>query len=287
MTALSSAISWEGAREFPFAYVDGNSSVAFFEKSDAPEGRRRRINGVATAEEEDQQEETLVQSGIDWDYFLTKGFFNDNHDKTIGGVIGYPETVQFYRRGATLPDGLIAKANCTWVDGYLLEKDPRATTVWEKGLALQGTPRQLGFSIQGKALARSYDGKVVTKSFVRHCAVTHVPVLASTRANLISKSLSALENATPADLDRAWEAFEKAISLGEPSITLPEGELTGEGIARILARRDEPGSRKKKRRKRVLTKAQSIEIVGARYPGISTEKARRVVELIERRWRQK
>lgn len=234
-------------RELPFAFT---ADLTFFEKSGGGK-KSRRLAGVASTEEPDQQGEIMIQKGIDWSYFLSKGYFNDNHDKTIGGIIGYPEALQMYRQGDELPDGTIAKSHCTWVEGYLLQNDRRATEVWEKGLALRDTPRKLGLSVEGRARARSLDGSVVAKSLVRHCAVTHMPVNEGATANLFLKSLSQLEGASPDQLENAWEAFSKA--------------LTDQGLARRETR---------------LSKARAIDVVMHRYPGISKEKARAVVEQI-------
>lgn len=264
-------------REIPFRFF---AETSFFEKASEPEGKRRRVAGVISTEEEDQQGETIVQRGIDFSYFLEKGYFNDHHDKTIAGIVGYPESVRVYRKGDTLPNGERARANLTWCEGRLLENDPRADAIWKKAQALEGTDRRLGFSVEGSARLRSDDGKTILKSVVTHCAVTHKPVNAGTTASVFLKALVDVEAANPAQLDRAWDAFAKALSMGEPSPppVSPEPK-TGEGAARVMSRRDEPRA-KRKRRARQMTKAQAIDAIVDRYPGMTKAKAARVLAAI-------
>lgn len=275
-------------RDIPFAFT---ADASFFEKANAEPGKRRRVAGIMSTEEEDQEGEVILQKGIDWSYFLTKGFFNEHHDKTIDGLIGYPEQLQPFRAGAELPDGEIAKANCTWVEGHLLEGDERADKIWKKAIALRNTPRKLGFSIEGRSRARSQDGKTVIKSMVRHCAITHMPVNAGSGLSAFMKAISVAEAAKPEDLERAWlmfaesisaGSFAKSITVGEAdSIIVPTGPLTGEGVARLTSRRDAPGKRRR-RKHNSISKAQAVEYVLDRCPGLSNEKARRIVEIIER-----
>lgn len=264
-------------REIPFRFF---AEATFFEKADAAEGKRRRIAGVISTEEQDQQGETIIQRGIDFSYFLEKGYFNDHHDKSIGGIVGYPESLRVYRRGETLPNGEVARANLTWCEGRLLENDPRADAIWNKSQALAGTDRQLGFSIEGNARARSEDGKTILKSVVTHCAITHKPVNAGTTASVFLKALVDVEAARPDQLDRAWAAFSKALTMGEPSPPPVSLEpKAGEGAARVMSRRDEPRG-KRQRRRRVLSKAQAVDAIVDRVPGMTREKAARVLRVI-------
>lgn len=241
-------------RELPFALP---VTACFFEKAGAG-AKRKCAAGILSAEEEDQEGETLIQKGLDYDYFLTKGFLNDNHDRTIAGIVGYPESIQRFQKGEELPNAAIAPVNCTWVDGYLLDGEPRAEIIWQKGCALQNTPRALGFSVEGKARLRSEDGKTVMKGIVRNAAITHMPVNARSRLDVFLKSLAAASQVDPEDVERAWDAFEKA--------------LTHQAIAR--------------RNYSTLTHAEAVEEVRTRYPAISRKKARRIVEVIFDRQRR-
>jgi hypothetical protein len=270
-------------RELPFAF---HGEASFFEKAGAPAGTERRVAGILSTEEEDQQGETVIQKGIDFGYFLEKGFFNEHHDKSIKGIIGYPEMVVPFRKGAELPDGSTAKANLTWVEGHLL-KGARATDVWEKALELQGTPRRLGFSVEGKSRLRSEDERTILKSMVRHAAITHMPVNAGAGLHAFAKAFEAAASADPDAIERAWIVFEKALTIGDAEVIItPAGPAIGEGSARILSVRDEPRAGKR-RKKKVISKAEALEYVLKRVPGLSIEKAVQTVEVILERSRRR
>jgi hypothetical protein len=134
------------------------------------------IHGIASLETPDIAGETVIQKGMDLSYFLNRGFFNDNHDKTTGGKIGIPTEAK------TTKDGLFVK-------GYLLDT-PRAQKIVELAEALDnsGGQRKLGFSIEGKVKQR--DGRIIKKSWLKDVAITAEPVHPDTYMNIV-KSLSA------------------------------------------------------------------------------------------------
>lgn len=149
------------------------SPLAFFEKASAPAGEKRRIAGIISTELPDKQDEVVLQQGLDFRPFLRGGWFNDNHRQDTTAILGYPKEVQRFRKGERLPDGSVASCNGTWAEGHLLDT-PDAQKVWELGKALASTDRRLGFSIEGKVVARSGpDGKTVAKAVVRNVAVTN------------------------------------------------------------------------------------------------------------------
>jgi hypothetical protein len=255
-----------GLQSVPFRIFGG---LSFFEKADADEDKKRRIAGVISTEALDHQGEIILQNGLDFSYFLQEGWFNDNHEKGIAGAVGYPESVSLYKAGEQLPDGSKAKRNCTWAEGYLLKGKPRADDIWLTALALRNTPRKLGFSVEGKVQQRlGQTGKIIAKADVLHCAVTHVPVNAETKLNAFAKSFVALNNSTPDCLEEAWTAFHKALTMGEPSVELPDEPQTGEGARR--------------RCKRKLSKQEAIAVVKSYFPGISNNAADRIIDSIAR-----
>jgi hypothetical protein len=134
------------------------------------------IHGIASLETPDIAGETVIQKGMDLSYFLNRGFFNDNHDKTTGGKIGIPTEAK------TTKSGLFVK-------GYLLDT-PRAQKIVELAQALDksGGQRKLGFSIEGKVKQR--DGRIIKKSWLKDVAITAEPVHPDTYMNIV-KSLSA------------------------------------------------------------------------------------------------
>ena len=206
-------------RELPF---DFEVAASVFEKSDAGAGKQRRIGGLISTESRDQHKETLLQRGLDFTPFSKAGWYNDNHDKKTGGIIGYPEVVKSYAAGERLPNGRLAKTAGTWAEWYLLNT-PRATEVWDLGKALQETDRSLGFSVQGSVHRRAgADLKTVTKATVREVAITGCPVNAEAQLEILAKSLEAVD---AADKDEENEVA-KALTVGTQGAS-PAGPKTG------------------------------------------------------------
>ena len=165
--------------------------VHFFEKAGAPVGRRRRIAGVITTDALDRQGEVIDQDGLDFTEFLEHGFFNENHAKSTPAILGWPDktSLRRFRPGEKLPTGKIARSNGHYVEGWLLENDPLADAIWRKGKALQdaGADRGLGYSIEGKTIARDpIQTNRVTRALVRHVAVTGSPV--NTESEFLAKA---------------------------------------------------------------------------------------------------
>lgn len=124
---------------------------------------RGLIGGVVSTEMVDFQGDKVLQKGLNWDYFLGNGWFNDNHDKTI---LGYPTKVE---KGDTE----------TRVEGYLLLDKPRAREFYETAVALKKaeTDRTLGYSVEGKILERDPEQPhIITKALVMRVALTEHPV---------------------------------------------------------------------------------------------------------------
>lgn len=139
------------------------------EKAD-PDGKKRlRIVGIASTEHKDRQGDRIKQGGLDFEPFLKYGFFNDNHSKKTTDVLGYPERVT----PVEIEDENGQKVKATAVEGYLLDT-PEARKIADLAMSLRGTPRQLGFSVEGDIQGRS--GEWITKAEVRHVAITNCPV---------------------------------------------------------------------------------------------------------------
>lgn len=148
-------------------------------------GGRRMIGGFISSSREDKQGETVLQRGLDMTYFAKNGFFNDNHDKSAGGVIGFPRVVDFRLNPAV-------GHKCWYSEGELLKTDT-ADRIWAVAQQLKDSGRSLGFSVEGKVLARHpNDKKQIIKARVSHVAVTQSPVNTDTRLEVLSKSLSSL-----------------------------------------------------------------------------------------------
>ena len=303
-------------QELPFQ-VD--IPVSFFEKSDAGEGKERRIGGIISTEREDQQGDVVIQKGLDFSGFLKNGWFNDNHSRHMDGVLGYPETAKQFKKGQALPNGKTAGSNCTWAEGYLL-KTKKADDVWDLAQGLQGTGRSLGFSVEGKIVRRQGKlRKTVAEATVQNVAITHCPVNDDSALDILSKSLQVAETMEPGALDSIINAgdindrltnletmLSKALAMGTHSAPVAsptgEGPKTGEGAGQVLTPQsldmdddeDEDGKKKKKSKKtslhiemtKSLSDEDAISWVQERIPGLGISEAGRFVEITKTLKRQ-
>lgn len=258
--------------------------VSFFEKADAPAGKRRRIGGIVSTESKDRQDEVVLQRGLDFNDFLRSGWYNDNHTKSTTGGVGIPESVQMFQKGARLPDGSAAKTAGHWAEGYLLDC-AEGERIWDyaQSLAKAGNDRRLGYSIEGKIDKRTGPGrKTIAKARVRNVAITNCPVNTETRMEALAKSLRAAEDEE--------EDTDKALAMGTASgINPPPGPVTGEGAGQVITGQSlesdvKPttyGKKKKKKRKRGqhLNKAQAVAWLDRRLPSVSTATLGRIVDL--------
>lgn len=137
-----------------------------------------RIAGYASNSNPDRQDDIIVQKGLDISEFLKCGFLNYDHysDK----IVGYPD------KQKTKLDN-----NGFWVEGVLLKTVPLAQSIWSTAVALKksNADRKLGFSVEGKTIARDKLGKII-KAKVYHVAVTSSPVNMTCTFDALCKSLS-------------------------------------------------------------------------------------------------
>lgn len=231
-------------------------AASLFEKADAPKGQTRRIGGVISTESPDRQGEVVLQKGLDFQDFLKSGWFNDNHSKsTTDGKLGYPVEVSHFQKGAKLPNGDKAETNAHWVEGYLLEDWGPADKIWQLGKSLAKTGRGLGFSVEGRVHRRigektvfkksadgnggKWVGNTVARASVANVAITDCPVNTDTGLELLAKSMGEepVELIASTEVDARLEALEKALTMGAPSKTAPEGPKSGdEGGAAVQAK---------------------------------------------------
>lgn len=267
-----------------FKFQLGGESLIFEDLSKA-KGSQRRIGGVISTETRDRQQEIVIQKGLNFDHFLRAGFYNDNHSKDTDAVIGWPEYVQTFKKGEKLPDGTLAKSNCTYAEGYLLEGDgsTRADRIWSlsQALAKSSSPRRLGFSIEGTVTKRLGQArKIVAEADVTACAVTTSPVNTETKLETLAKSLTIVAS-LPDDLDRL-EQIHKALTMGTGQI--PLGPVTGEGAGSILSPESlesdlkEDGVEKKPKRRKKLSKAEAVAWVQTVIPNLRKGQIERLVD---------
>lgn len=135
---------------------------------------KRLIGGYASTEDLDKEGETIIQKGLDFSPFLDTGWFNDNHKGGTTEVLGYPLTATLH------------KGRGWYIIGELLKGFPPADKVWSLAKSLQGTPRNLAFSVEGPVTKR--DGGRIVKAKITHVAITSKPVNPKCTWEVLSKS---------------------------------------------------------------------------------------------------
>jgi hypothetical protein len=154
------------------------------------------VRGIATSERKDLQGEKILQDGVDWRYFLAKGWLNDVHDKGTGGGLGYPTTIKHTKVKGK--DGVERPA--TEFEGVLLDTQ-KSRDILDLYKALDGHDRAIGSSIQGPVILRLDDtgnpaekGKTIAKMLAIDLSLTRHPVNVDTygSVDLCEKSIDAL-----------------------------------------------------------------------------------------------
>lgn len=261
----------DSCSEIPFRL---ETPVDVFWKAGEP-GKERRIVGVISTEHRDQQDEVVIQDGLDLDPFLRGGWINDNHSRETAGVIGYPLRVE-----RTIVDGKPA----TRMEGYLLQGFQPADKIWELANALQKTNRRLGFSIEGKVRRRAgKDGKVIAEAVVRNVAATNCPVNDRTGMDVLAKSLRFMASGDSCSGCDRGMCVHKALSAGQ-AVSNP-GAAPGEGFPlRTESVESKPhvttygDKKKRKRKKKRLTKSEALHVIQKRFPGLSPEAVDRILK---------
>lgn len=243
------------------------ANVDFFKSTSGDKDKRLAFGGVVSTELKDKQAETLIQKGLDFGPFMKSGHYNDNHQPGAYNIMGYPKpnSLRRFQKGETLPSGRVAPANCTWVEGYLLDT-AKGRQTWENGIALQkaGSPRQIGFSIEGKVLERAAaDRSIVVKAVVTRIAITEVPVGEETGMECLAKSLSAIAKG---------EDIDKALTMSGAGLPTPgtnpsaAGPVTGEGAGSIVVRQSLEDDEKDQTDAKTLAKSAVLTKIKSRFP---------------------
>ncbi len=151
------------------------------------------IEGVASTEDPDLQNEVVVQEGMDLSPLMEEGYINWNHMPGPENLIGEPLETR------------IQKGPSLWIKGFLYPEVVRAQAVLNllKSQSTQESNRRLGWSVEGKVTGRS--GNRVSKSLVQHVAVTHEPINTNTWADL-GKSRGYI----------SWDSLVKSMTTGGP-----------------------------------------------------------------------
>lgn len=138
------------------------------------------IEGIASTEDPDLQNEIVYQDGIDYRPLLESGYINWDHMPGPENIIGEPSEVR------------IQKGPSLWIKGFLYPHVERAKAVvnlLESQNSVKESKRRLGWSIEGRVVER--EGNRIKKSVLQHIAITHQPVNPNTWAELVKSMTSA------------------------------------------------------------------------------------------------
>mgnify|MGYP000849498386 FL=1 len=137
---------------------------------------KRWIQGIASTDHMDRQNESVKQAGLDFSYFLKHGHFNNDHQQGPENLVGEPTEAKLTKDGF-------------WIKGFIYKGKECADYWWEhiNSLAQSGSDRKVGFSIEGKVKKKS--GTKIVSCWIKNVAITANPVNTNTWAE-IAKSLS-------------------------------------------------------------------------------------------------
>lgn len=151
------------------------------ENSDEP---KVYIAGVVSSDAEDLQGDRILQDGMEWSYFLRRGWLNYEHKQGPENILGVPTSVQ----QVEMENG----KRGTRVEGYLLTSRPKAREIAETAKALKSmnSERSIGYSIEGQVLQRdAKNPKIITKARILNVSITAHPVNPDTSLELVARSL--------------------------------------------------------------------------------------------------
>lgn len=144
---------------------------------------KRIIEGIASVEIPDLQDEIVCIKGMDTSYFEKHGFINDDHKSGPGALVGQPISLAH-----TTVNGYPA----LFLKAFLFKEKKAADDWWEliHSLKKSGASRKVGFSIQGKTLLRK--GKYIVKSWIYAISITANPINVMSFCD-VAKSFSGLQ----------------------------------------------------------------------------------------------
>lgn len=147
------------------------------------EDSRVKIGGIISTDTVDQQGDIILQEGMDFSYFLDKGWFNYEHKQGAANIVGCPSSVKSIE---------IDGKKATRVEGYLMTEKPLARELADTARAIEKSeiPRTLGFSVEGQVLSRDKKNPhIITRAKILNVAVTSAPVNPDARLELLARSL--------------------------------------------------------------------------------------------------
>lgn len=154
------------------------------------------IDGVATTEDRDNQDEILMLSGADIGDMAARGYFNDNHGTGFVNTLGRITHARKIFKKEDAKDGREAQywdrmqRPFLYVKGYLFDEGehPNAKAVASimKEFKKMGTPLDVQMSVEGKIVKREPNGKIA-RSMIRNVALTLVPANTNTGAQVVNE----------------------------------------------------------------------------------------------------
>lgn len=167
----------------------GHCDVSFGFLAKSMEGASdtdRRVDGMASCEKSDLQDEEVFQKGIDFRPLIASGWLNWDHKSDPQHLIGkaiHAEIADIQSHHVMRKSGLDGLG--MYFLGKLVEPGlPAADAAWwHLQHPVEGRP--LSFSLQGRSHERDrYSPKRIMKCEVRHMALTHQPIQTASFAQM-------------------------------------------------------------------------------------------------------
>jgi len=161
-------------------------------KSEGASDAEMLICGVASCQDKDLQGEEVIQKGINFTPCMESGAINWDHRETPDCILGFPTHMSIVNvddHPRLKKSG--AQGHVLYAEGKLYKGHAMAEWAWSlmKAMEQNNAPRRLAWSVQGRVYERNQHR--LTKSEVRHLALTHQPIQVKSFAEVL-KSLSTL-----------------------------------------------------------------------------------------------
>lgn len=172
------------------------------------DAKRVKIGGIISTDTVDQQGDMIKQDGMDFSYFLDKGYFNYEHQQGINNILGVPTKVEQVD---------VNGKKGTRVEGYLMTEKKLAQDVLDTITAIEKAEidRKIGFSVEGQVLARDKNNpKIITKAKILNVAITSAPVNPDATLEVLARSLNKandLESKARAILEKVPELYDSDV----------------------------------------------------------------------------
>jgi hypothetical protein len=144
-----------------------------------------KIGGIISTDNPDLEGDQIDQDGLDFSYFLKRGWINYEHKQGMDWIVGKPLAINKVNLGSTKATNLEAELYVNRDLGKMVYK-----TMCD--LKEAGDTRKLGFSIEGQVLARDKaNPKIIRKSRVLCVSVCALPVNPDANLEFLARSMGA------------------------------------------------------------------------------------------------